>query len=216
MNIIRTAAVELSSIPAIAYKLKLASGGAGLKLHHLNCDATAVFSIDKRTGAALPFRSVDTKLFPDEAVDEALELIRGIPYSTRGKFSIAAYTQTSEPEDIIEEQPETLNMVNSDEYKAIIDRYSDEKGKLNYDLMNKDFIQFASKSKMVLDMASDNAIEDDIIVHIIRNRAGYLANKKESLSDAEVKALIETLDEIDPRSALKELKNHLRRILAKK
>jgi hypothetical protein len=43
MNIIRTTAVELSLIPAIAYKQKLASGGAGIKLFRLDQDATAVF-----------------------------------------------------------------------------------------------------------------------------------------------------------------------------
>lgn len=215
MNIIRTAAVELTSIPAIAYKIKLASGGAGLKLHSLEHNATAVYTIDKRTGDAIAFGSFDEKLFPEEAVQEALDLTMGMPYSKRGKFSIA-HEKVNEPEEIAEDQKVPLDMVNSDEYKAIIDRYSDEKGKINYTLMNKDFIKFAAKSKMVLDLVTDGAAEDDILVHIMKNRAGYLANKKDSLTNEEVKALIETLDEIDPRSAFKELKNHLRRMLTKK
>lgn len=119
-------------------------------------------------------------------------------------------------EDVTEQETDAIDMVDSEEYAAIVDRYTDEKGRINYKLMNKDFIQFAAKSKLVADMVADNALEDDILVHIVKNRAGYLAGKKESLSDDETRALIETLDEIDPRGSFKELKNHIRRLLARK
>ena len=55
MNIIRTTAVELAAIPAIAYKQKLSAGGAGIKIFRLDTDASAVFSIDRRTGEAVPY-----------------------------------------------------------------------------------------------------------------------------------------------------------------
>ena len=214
MNIIRTPAVELSAIPAMAYKQKLTAGGSGLKLHRLDCDATAVFTIDRRTGVPLPFGKVDDQLFPDFAVAEALELTSGVPYSSRGKLKIAGYNGPNEPEDVTEAETEAIDMVGSDEYNAIVDRYSDEKGKMNYRLMNKDFIQFAAKSKTVGDMVANRALEEDIIVHIVKNRAGFLSGKKDGLDDAETVRLIETLDEIDPKSAFGELKGHIRRMLA--
>ncbi|MDL2319237.1 hypothetical protein LJC74_09250, partial [Eubacteriales bacterium OttesenSCG-928-A19] len=55
----------------------------------------------------------------------------------------------------------------------------------------------------------------DILRFIIKSRATYLSGKKESLSDKETDALIETLDEIDPRGAFTELKAYLRRLLAR-
>ena len=217
MNIIRTTAIELSTIPALAYKQKLSSAiGAGLRILRLDQDAVAVFTIDRQGGAPQPYGKVDVALFPEAAVDEALQLTQGLPYSARGKIKVSVFEEKREKDDVTPDEPQAADMVDSEEYNAIIARYSDEKGKLNYALMNKDFIQFAAKSKIIGDMAASQASEDDIIVHILRNRAAYLADKKDSLSEAETRALIETLDEIDPRSAFKELKNHIRRMLARK
>ncbi len=215
MNIIRTPAVELSTIPAITFKQKLASGGAGLKLMRLDSDAAAVFTLDKRTGDAVAYGQVDAKLFPDEAVREAMELTQGTPYSARGKIQVKGFT-TQEPDDVTEDQIDAVDMVDSDEYKAIVERYTDEKGKMNYTLMNKDFIQFASKSKVVGEMVAAKSSEEEILIAIVRSRATYLSGKNESLDDKQVAALIETLDEIDPRSAFKELRASIRRMLSKK
>jgi len=215
MNIIRTSAIELTAIPAVAYKMKLAAGGAGVKIFRLDRDAQAVVTIDRRTGEAVPYRPYDESLFPEDAVLEALEATKGLPYSARGKIKIIVSEQAAEAEDVAETETEKIDMVLSDEYQAIISRYADEKGKLNYQLMNKDFIQFASKSKIISDLVGKGAAPDEILLHVIKNRAAFIADKKESLSDAETAALIETLDEIDPRSAFKELTAHIRRMLSK-
>ena len=215
MNIIRTAAVELTAVPAIAYKQKLSAGGAGMKLFRLDQDAAAVFTIDRRGGEPVPFGPFDAALFPDEAVAEALELTEGLPYSARGKLKVTVFEQPNEAEDVAEDETEKTDMVESGEYAAILERYSDEKGKLNHQLMNKDFIQFASKSKVVGDMIGAKAPVGDIVLFIVKSRATFLSGKRESLSDSEVAALIETLDEICVRSAFKELSAHIKRLLAK-
>ena len=220
MNIIRTTAVELTTIPAIAYKQKLASGGAGVKLFRLDSDATAVFTLDKRTGDALPFGKYDDALFPDEAVLEAAELTSGLPYSARGKLKVTVFSEDEpesedEDEDVEETETEKVDMVDSEEYQALTLRYTNEKGKINYTLMNKDFIQFAAKSNVVADMAAAKANVEDILVYIVKSRAAFLAGKKDSMSDGEAKAMIETMDEIDPRSAFKELTAYIKRLLAK-
>ena len=214
MNIIRTKVAELTVIPAIAYKQKLASGGSGIKIMRVDTEQTAVCTIDKRTGELIPFGSFDENLFPMEAFDEALELTIGLPYSARGNVKLSSVGIGSN--DVAEEAPpEQVDMTLSPEYKAIIERYGDEKGKLNYNLINKDFIQFAAKSKVVADMVGAGASQEDILVFIVKSRATYISNKKESLDDNSVKLLIETLDEIDPRSAFKELKAYINRMLAK-
>ena len=216
MNIIRTTAVELSLIPAIAYKQKLSSAGAGLKIFRLDRDATAVFTIDKRTGDGIPYGAYDPSLFPDDAVNEAMELTLGLPYTARGKLKITVFEVPEDADDVIETEIEKVDMVNSPEYKALIERYSDEKGKINYQLMNKDYIQFASRSKFVADMVAAKANADDILVYIVNTMVTQLTSSKKTMSLDDTNALIETLDEIDPRSAFKELKAHIRRMLAKK
>lgn len=48
MKIVRTKTVELTEIPAIAYKQKLSSGGAGIKILRLDVEATAAATLDKK------------------------------------------------------------------------------------------------------------------------------------------------------------------------
>lgn len=216
MNIIRTTAVELTTIPALAFKQKLLSaGGAGVKIIRMDKHATGVFTIDKRSGEGVAYGPVDEKLFPQEAVEEAIELTMGLPYEKRGKLNIHAFEAEREPDDVCEDDVEALDMVGSDEYNAIVERYRNEKGKMNYKLMNKDFMQFAGKSKVVGDMIAQGALEEDILRFILKSRATFLSGKKESLSDKEVDALMETLEEMDPRGAFKDLKAYLRRQLAR-
>ena len=214
MNIIRTKAVELTSIPAIAYKQKLSAGGAGIKILRMDGEQTGVCTIDKRTGEMIPYGPLDTALFPLESFDEAFELTVGLPYSARGNIRLTPIQV--QPDDVTEEAPpEQVDMTLSPEYTALVDRYSDEKGKLNYALMNKDFIQFAAKSKTVADLVSTGASRDEILTFVIKSRATMVAGQKESLDDASVNLLIESLDEIDPRSAFKELKAYINRMQAR-
>ena len=215
MNIIRTKAVELATIPAIAYKQKLASGGAGIKILRIDGDQSAVCTIDKRTAELLPYSDFDGELFPLEAFDEAFDLTNGLPFSARGNIKLVP-TEIEE-DDVVEEAPiDQTDMTLSPEYQSLVDRFSDEKGNLNYALMNKDFIQFAAKSKTVADMIGENASQNDILVFIVKSRATVAANKKESLDDASVALLIETLDEIEPRSAFKELKAYIIRMQSRR
>ena len=214
MNIIRTKAVELSTIPAIAYKQKLASGGAGIKILHVD-GKTAVCTIDRRSSEMVPYGSHDEALFPLDAFDEAFELTVGLPYSARGNIKLTA-VEVSQQDDVEESAPaEQVDMTLSEEYVAITDRYSDEKGKLNYTLMNKDFIQFAARSRTVANLVGEGASQDAILEAIVKNRASEISGKKESMDDESARLLIETMDEIDPRSAFKELKAYINRLLAK-
>ena len=214
MNIIRTTAMELSTIPAIAYKQKLATGGAGIKIQRMDTDASAMFTIDRRTGDANPYGTYDADLFPSEAIFEAQELTSGLPYTARGKIRVTV-TEQGGDDDVLDTDADKVDMVDSPEYAAIIGRFSGEDGKLNYALLNKDFIQFASRSTVVGTMIAEKASADDILTYVVGNRAVLLSGRKENLTPAEVAGLIETLDEINPRSAFKELTLHIRRLLAK-
>jgi hypothetical protein len=226
---IRTKAVELEAVPAIAYKQKLATGGAGIKLHRLDCAAAAAFTLDKRTGKATAYGKVDGKLFPEAAITEAIEVTAGLPYSSHSRIVIAAYAPVAQaapapaPVPAAEEIPredepsaETAALLAGKEYGAIIKEYVKENGKLDYARMNKEFIQFAAKSKTVADLAAKSAALDEILLFVVKNRAAYLSKNKEGLTDSQTAALIEVLDEIDPRNAFKELSAHIKRTLSKK
>ena len=219
MNIVRTKVVELESIPAIAYKIKLKTGGSGIKLHRTDRDMTLFAEVDKRTGDVILSGKFDEELFPYAAFDEAMDLLAGLPYSARGKVKIMVSDEIEDDEvctdGVGEALPSAAQMVESDEFKAIIDRFSDENGKLNYALMNKQFMQFAQSSKVVGEMCGRRESESDIRLFILKNRAAFLANKREHLSDDEANALLEALDEINPRSAFKELNLYIRKRMSR-
>ena len=222
MNIVRSKVIELSTIPAIAYKIKLKGGGSGIKFHRTDANDSAFAEIDKRSGEAQLDSRANAELFPAEALAEAVEELLGCPYSARGKVKITI-SETVEDGEI--EVPEgeapgthadsVANVVDSDEFIAIVEMYSDASGKMNYTLMNKQFIQFTARNKTVADMVSKKESVDNILLHIVKNRAAFLAGKKDNLSDAETLALIEAIEDIDPRSAFKDLKLHIRKMLAR-
>jgi len=217
MNIIRTKVVELSNVPALAYKIKLRQGGSGIKLHFTNEDATAFAEIDKRTGEVVLDPLTESSPLLQEGFEEAQELLAGLPYSARGKVKILV-TQECEEEEISEEAAKTVTaacMVNSDEFIAITDRFSDENGKMNYALMNKQFIQFASSSSTVRDLCAKKEKSNAILLFVLKNRAAFLANKREHLPDDQAEALLDALNEINPRSAFKELSLHIRKMLSR-
>ena len=81
--------------------------------------------------------------------------------------------------------------------------------------MNKQFMQFAQTSKVVGDMIGKRESENDIRLFVIKNRAAFLANKREHLSDDEATALLDALNEINPRSAFKELNLYIRKRMAR-
>jgi hypothetical protein len=219
MSLIRTATVELTVIPAIAYKQKLKAGGASVRIMRMDTGAFASAKLDKRTGEPNLFGKVDTGLFPVEAFEEAIELTCGMPYGQRENIKLSSpagerIKKSAEP--AAEEVASRQSMVDSDEYKAIVSRFTDQNGKMNYALMNKDFLQFANKSKVVAEMAGKGSKAEDIVLFVVANRAAHIAGKRDNLDADGTKALIETLDEIDPRSAFKELKLHIKRILKRK
>jgi hypothetical protein len=218
-NIIRTKAVELSAIPAIAYKQKIQQGCA-VKILRLDKDVSAVCSIDKRTGEPKAYGKADAKLFPAAAWDEAMELTCGAPYTARGNINVdvSKYEPPEFDKDAVEVTAKGVDspVVDSREYNAIVERYCDENGRMNYALMNKDFMQFAAKSKVVSQMLGEKASVDEIMGFIVKSRAAFVANNKKTLEDSQVVALIETLDEINPRSAFKELRAYIKKQLSKR
>ena len=222
MNIVRSKVVELNTIPAIAYKLRLKEGGSGIKIHRTDRNETAFAELDKRSGGIVSNGRYKAELFPEEAFDEAIEELVGAAYSARGKVNITTSDKVEDgeievPED---EAPGThkdaaANVVDSEEFIAIVDMYSDEWGKFSFALMNKQFIQFASKNKTVAEMVGDRAGEDEILIRILQNRAAHLAGKRDFISNEEAAALLDVLDDMCRRSAFKELKLHIRKMLSR-
>lgn len=155
-----------------------------------------------------------------EAFEEALELTSGLPYSSRGPVrSPAAAGAVSSgdaplPAELSEEaSPEAMATVNSADYAAIVKAYTNKKGELSYELLNKALIQAARSNPFVAKMVANGASLEEVRDHVVKANFEAVTGNR-SLSAAEVQRIVELLDEVSPRSVLRELNEDLRKLLA--
>ena len=207
---IRTEAVRLTTIDALAYKQKLGSGGSGITI--MTPDDKAVFTINKRDGKCVPYGSVNAELFKAKVINEAIALTQGLPYRRLGNIT-KVYEDIHCDESLVDLESEDskadIDVLASAEYKEFIAQYTDKNGKFSYQLMNKDLMQFAARSSVVRRMLEEKATVDSIVRYIVKSKAADLANNK-GMEDDMLTVFIETFDSMNTRSAFKELNAYLR------
>lgn len=207
---IRTKLVELSTLEAAAYRQKLRGGKAGIVIMRYDQDQPGLASIHRSTGEPDPAANTNLEVFPLEAFKEAIELTFGMPYSRRGPVKLSGEREAPEA---VEETEEELATVDSAEYEAIVAAYTSRKGELSYDLLNKDFIQFAKSSKVVGNMVAERAPEADIRDHIVKVKLESLTGNP-NLTVAQTQRIIDMLDDVSPRHVFRELNDEIRRMLS--
>jgi hypothetical protein len=207
---IRTKVVELSTIEAIAYRQKLKDGKPGIVIMRYDTAQPGLASVNRRTGEPEPSAHTSLDLFSLEAFKEALDLTSGMPYSRRGAVKLSG--SWGEP-DTEGDLPEELATVDSAEYEAIVKAYTNKKGDLSYELLNKDFIQFAKSSNFIADMVSSGASEDAIRDHVVKVKLEQLTGNRE-LTTAQTQRIVEMLDEVSPRYVFRELNDEIRKMLS--
>ncbi|MFC0251914.1 hypothetical protein [Massilia consociata] len=176
-------------------------------------------SLNKRTGEPDPAANVNAELFPMDVFREALELTSGMPYARRGPVKLGAQPPASatdggaqgEP-DAEQDTPDAVATVSSAEYAAIVSAYTSKKGDLSYELINKDFIQFAKSNRFVADMVAQRASVDDIVDHIVMAKLQSITGNS-ALTTAQTRLIVEMLDEVSPRHVFRELKDEIRKML---
>ena len=112
---IRTSSVKLTTLPAVAYREKLAKGGSGIVIVRSDATQPGIASLSKTSGEPIPSANTSADLYPVEAFKEAMELTAGMPYRKQGK-----------PKPVLievpeEEVPEVEVVVDSSEYQAVVD-----------------------------------------------------------------------------------------------
>lgn len=208
---IRTKLVELSTIEAVAYRQKLRGGKSGVVLRRYDSSQPGLATLNAKSGEPDLAANVPADLFPLDAFREALELTSGMPYSKRGAVSLSGYQEKAEE---VEESPEEVETVDCAEYAAIVKTYTNKKGELSYDLLNKDFIQFAKSSKVVADLVAEKAPVEDIRNHVVKVRMEAITGNKQ-LTLGQVKRIVAMLDEVSPRGVFRELNDEIRKMLAR-
>ena len=204
---LRTKAVKLTVIPAMAFRIKTASGPS-ITIQRADTEQPGIASVSKTSGKAVPAANTNLKLYPEEAFDEAIRLTNGLPYKKQKGIKVTKdmvkEKKEKEPEEVI---------IDSEEYLKIVDQYSDKNGKLSYDLINKDFIKFAKSSSHVRKMIEEGTtaakVRNYVVASKIRNITG-----NDKLDDKQIKKMVELLDETYAKGIFKDLNNEIRRMLS--
>lgn len=206
---VRTETVNLTVIPAIAYRQKLTAGGSGIVILRSDAKQPGIASLSKTSGEAIPTKNTQGSLYPKEAFDEAIALTAGLPYKKRS--APASPVPAAEiPEEKAEPAAEVV--IDSREYNLIVDTYTDKNGKLSYSLLNKDMIKFAYSSSKEREMVSNKEKVEDIRLYIVGTKFRNITCNRD-LSDDQVLKMVELLDEVSPKGVFKELNDTLRQML---
>jgi hypothetical protein len=221
--VIRTRLVELSSLEAVAYRQKLRGGQSGVVILRPDTAQPGLALLNHQSGQPDPAANTPADLYPLEAFQEALELTSGLPYSSRGPVrspaavlgapDTAAVEASAAPELAEEPSGADLATVNSADYQAIVKAYTNKKGEISYELLNKALIQAARSNPYVAELVARSASEAEIRDHVVKANFEAVTGNR-AISQAEVNAILELLDAVSPRSVLRDLNEELRRMLA--
>lgn len=207
--VIRTVLVELSSLGAVAFRQKMPGGHSGVVILRYDTPQPGLALLNHRTGEPDIAPNTPVDLFPLEAFQEALTLTSGMPYSRRGRVKL----QDSAPEPMtdLEAAPEQedLATVSSADYAAVVKAYTNRKGELSYELLNKALIQAAHSNPYVAEMKAHGATLEAIRDHVVKANFEAITGNR-SLTQAEVNRIVELLDAVSPRSVLREFNEDLR------
>jgi hypothetical protein len=221
--VIRTRLVELSSLEAVAYRQKLRGGQSGVVILRPDTAQPGLALLNHQSGQPDPAANTPAALYPLEAFQEALELTSGLPYSSRGPVRSPAAVPGAPAASAVEapaaselaEEPSSADLatVNSADYQAIVKAYTNKKGEISYELLNKALIQAARSNPYVAELVARSATEAEIRDHVVKANFEAVTGNR-AISQAEVNAILELLDAVSPRSVLRDLNEELRRILA--
>jgi len=211
---IRTRIVELSNLQGVAFRRKLKGGKTSLMILPYDGGEPGIALMNRNTGGADPAPNSPAR-FTTEIIAEAVELTAGLPFTARGAVRVSAdMAGFGQPEPDGEDEPEEVATVCSDEYRAIVDAYTDKRGNLSYALLNKDFIQFAKSNRHVAKLVAEKASVEAIRGHILRAKLEWLTGNRD-LSAAQTDRIVEMLDEVSPKSVFRELNDEIRRMLTR-
>lgn len=210
---IRTATVNLTTIPAIAFRQKLKDGGSGVVIMRADSKQPGIASISKTSGKAIPAKNNPAKMFPEDSFNEAIQLTIGMPYTKRKGVQFNSKKKVEEVADTSKEKLEEEILLDDKDYKTIVKTYTDKTGKLSYELLNKDLIQFAHRSKKVSEFFADRKSVKTVRNYIIWVKFSNISGNKD-LDQKQAIKIADLLDEAYPKGVFKELNAELRKAAA--
>ena len=209
---LRTTAVELTTIPAAAFRIKTADGPS-ITIQRDDYKQPGIASISRTSGEPIPSKNTNLKKYPLEAFREAIEKTNGLPYKKMKGVKVEEGSISAKKTKAEKELEAEEIIVDSADYQKVVDKYTDKNGKLSYELLNKDFIKFAKSSSIVRDMAANGATVPQLRKYIYCNKIRNITGNQD-LTDKQCERIVELLDETYPKGVFKELNEELRKMVS--
>ena len=208
---IRTNFVSLCTCNGVAYREKLPAGGSRVVILQVGVKQPGIAEISKTSGEPIPAKRNPKNQYSLENFQEAIELTAGLPYSNQKPVKLSGRKAVEIQEPAASEAPAAEEaLVDSEAYQKIVQHYTDKKGQLSYDLLNKEMIKSANSSSVVRKMLEEGEGVDGVAQYVAGGRFRNIAEDPD-LSGEEVAAIIELLDEVSPRGIFKEFNEEMRR-----
>ena len=204
---LRTKSVKLTTIPAMAFRIKTPSGPS-ITIQRADQEQPGIASVSKTSGKPVISANTNLKYYPEEAFEEAIKLTNGLTYKKQKGIKVTKEMVKEKKEKPVEEV-----IIDTEEYHKIVDQYCDKNGKLSYDLINKDFIKFAKSSSVVKDMIAEGATAAKVRNYVVANKIRNITGNHQ-LDDKQVKAMVSLLDETYAKGVFKDLNSEIRRMLS--
>ena len=205
---IRTNAVDLTTLKGVAYREKFPSGGSGVVIIREDGGQPGIAAISKTSGDPIPAANNPKDVYPLEAFREAIALTAGLPYKRQGVVRLKGKSRHEEKP--VEEQPAEETVVDSADYERIVEKYTDKTGRLSYALLNRDLIRFIHSSSIARRMVSEGESEDAVRLYAVGSKFRSITGNHD-LSDEQVLKILALLDEVSPKGVLKEFNEELRK-----
>ena len=113
------------------------------------------------------------------------------------------------------DDPTLTAAIDGSDYRLILDAYTDKRGRLSYDILNRDFIQTLRSSGQTKLMLQNGAPLEEIRFQTIKDRFRTVT-RNPALTDAQVLLLIEILDDVSPKNVFRPLEDEIKKMLAEK
>ena len=208
---IRTNFISLCTCNGVAYREKLPAGGSRVVILEVGVKQPGIAEISKTSGEPIPAKRNPKNQYSLESFQEAIELTAGLPYSNQKPMKLNGRKAVEIQEPAASEAPAAEEaLVDSEAYQKIVQHYTDKKGRLSYDLLNKEMIKSANSSSVVRKMLEEGEGVDGVAQYVAGGRFRNIAEDPD-LSGEEVAAIIELLDEVSPRGIFKEFNEEMRR-----
>ena len=99
-------------------------------------------------------------------------------------------------------------IIDSADYQRLVAMYTDSKGKLSYDLLNKDLIQTAYQSGQVKLMIEEKAALEEIREEVVSAKIKSIT-RNPTLTKPQITEMVRLLDETDPKGVFRPLNDEL-------